>query len=637
MASTVQSRQYFWPFMLLRRNEMTDAKTLNELRKEAIKYAEAGWCVLPLADYRKEPSSFLGKWEKYKKEKPTFDEINKWFSNPRVTGVAVVCGTHSNVMAIDDDSYKTGNSLPIHSTLETQTASGGRHILFQHNTQIGNRNIRTPQHEFEIQSQDRLIVLPPSRAKNKKQEIGTYKWLVGDSESLSAIEPLPRVIVEEYSNNTERPKLHELVGASLGTQHHNLRDLTHIILGRFPRNDWEIAFDVIRSLASQFDPPHPPDRVEKMIEDCVGFRNRLNVPSVGDAGYTKERDLTNDFPLDGRQSNQTMTVDFEPVLLSDITEDKLQVEWIWEGFIAEGVTTLMTARPKTGKTTLISQMLKEIENGGELAGMSINPTKVLILTEESEAKWGERREKFKLPGKSIHIVSRPMNKKYTNTEWVAALDRAAKICEENEIKLCVIDTLTTFWDAQDENDAAKVSRSLLPVFQLAKKNIGVLIVHHDRKSGGDYGNAARGSNALTGFVDIIVEVGRLDDNQSPTRRVLKTLSRFDESPSEVVIDLVDGKYVTLGDKTEVNKQQKLDTLVNCLALIGKGVTISEIFDNWDEDNFGKKPSRSTLQRHLAELIKLDRVTVISETVVGRKKTPIYGLNNMQYQKSDIDV
>jgi len=290
---------------------------------------------------------------------------------------------------------------------------------------------------------------------------------------------------------------------------------------------------------------------------------------------------------------------------------------------------LMTARPKTGKTTLISQMLREIENGGELAGMSINPTKVLILTEESEAKWGERREKFKLPGKSIHIVSRPMNKKYNNAEWVAALAKAVEICEKNEIKLCVIDTLTTFWDAQDENDAAKVSRSLIPISQLAKKNIAVLIVHHDRKSGGDYGNAARGSNALTGFVDIIVEMGRLDDGQSPTRRVLKTLSRFDESPSEVVIDLENGRYVTLGDKTEVNKQQKLDTLVNCLALMGKSVTISEIFENWDEVDFGKKPSRSTLQRHLAELIKLNKVSVVGETVVLRKKTPIYGLNNVQ--------
>src|SRR5690606_19504894 len=34
---------------------------------------------------------------------------------------------------------------------------------------------------------------------------------------------------------------------------------------------WDIAADYIRKAAAEFDPPHPPQRVEKMIQDCMNF------------------------------------------------------------------------------------------------------------------------------------------------------------------------------------------------------------------------------------------------------------------------------------------------------------------------------------------------------------------------------
>lgn len=610
---------------------MTDEKTLQELRETAFKYAEAGWCVLPLANYQKDPSSFLGKWGKYKTQKPTKDELEHWFSSSRVTGVAVVCGSLSGVVVVDDDSYKTGNPLSLHSVLETKTASGGRHIFFQYTDQIGNRNVRTEAHEFEIQSDNKLIVLPPSRAKNKQGQIGQYQWAVGGLDELTKLSTLPNNFIEEYRQATyEKPSLESLVEAPLGTQHNNLRDLTHLMLSRFPRKDWDIASDVVRSLASKFDPPHPPERVERMIQDCINFRNKKGLVGLGDnfSTYTSEHALTNDFSLEGSANKRSLTVDFEPVLLGDITSEKQIVKWIWEGFIAQGFVTLLSALPKAGKTTLLVQMLQKIEAGGFLAGMEVHPTKVLVLTEEAESKWGERRDKFNLSKTDISIVSRPMNQKYSYQEWVAALARAAAICEEDEIKLCVIDTLTTFWNAKDENDAAKVNEALLPLNHLLKKGIGVLIIHHDRKSGGDNGTAARGSNALTGFVDVIVELNRLSDSPTPTRRVLKTLSRFDESPNEVVIDMVEGRYESLGDKSEVSKQQKLDNLANVIALLGKDVTVTDIFNDWDKEEFGRRPSRSTIQRHLAELVNLNRVKIVDKVLIGKTKTAVYRLNNV---------
>jgi predicted ATP-dependent serine protease len=612
--------------------------TLTELELAAIKYAEAGWCVLPLADYQKNPSSLLSKWSIYQTQKPTYVELKTWFSNPRVTGIALVCGEMSGVMVVDDDSYKTGNPLSLHSSLETRTASGGRHLFFKHNPIIGNRNVRTNEHEFEIQCDRKLIVLPPSRAKNKKNEIGQYQWSVGSLAEIKNLPEIPKQFIKQYTTKLiDRPHLSELVEAPLGTQHNNLRDMTHIILRSFPQKDWRIACDVIRTLASKFDPPHPTDRVEQMIEDCKQFRieHALNGRN-SDFLHRDEFGMTTDLNQEGEQNKRSVTIDFEPILLRDISEEEELVQWVWDGYVARGCTTLLSALPKAGKTTLISQMLQKVETGGELAGMKIHPSKVLILTEESKAKWGARRDIFNLPLTSISIVSRPMNKKYNYSEWVAALARAAEICEEQGIQICVIDTLTTFWNARDENDAAKVIEALLPIFQLVKKDVGVLIVHHDRKSGGENGTAARGSNALTGFVDIIIELNRLTDSPTPTRRVLKTLSRFEESPHEVVIDLIDGRYETLGDKSEVHKQQKLTNLVNFMALMGKEVTISDIIKEWDVGEFGSKPSRSTLQRYLSTLIEQNKVTISGEVIIKKKKTPTYMLNSEHEHTPKID-
>lgn len=42
----------------------------------------------------------------------------------------------------------------------------------------------------------------------------------------------------------------------------------------------------------------------------------------------------------------------------------------------------------------------------------------------------------------------------------------------------------------------------------------VLLVRHDRKSGGDIGDSGRGSNALTGAVDIVLNLARMESPQA---------------------------------------------------------------------------------------------------------------------------
>ena len=43
-------------------------------------------------------------------------------------------------------------------------------------------------------------------------------------------------------------------------------------------------------------------------------------------------------------------------------------DWLWQGYLAPAMTTLLTSQWKSGKTTLVSVLLARLERGGQLLG-----------------------------------------------------------------------------------------------------------------------------------------------------------------------------------------------------------------------------------------------------------------------------
>ena len=84
---------------------------------------------------------------------------------------------------------------------------------------------------------------------------------------------------------------------------------------------------------------------------------------------------------------------------------------------------------------------------------------------------------------------------------------------------------------------------------------------HERKAGGDAGDSGRVSSAWGGVTDIIISIRRGEGHTSPTVRVLQSLSRFDETPDKLVIDLQDGEYVAVGTETQVAQQHAREAIL----------------------------------------------------------------------------
>src|SRR5262249_2229133 len=122
--------------------------------------------------------------------------------------------------------------------------------------------------------------------------------------------------------------------------------------------------------------------------------------------------------------------------------------------------------------------------------------------------------------------------------WEQVVVQAIAECERLDAKLLVVDTLGQFagFKGDDENSSGAVLAAVKPLQVAASSGIAVLLIHHDRKSGGEVGDSGRGSSALTGAVDIVLSVRR-PDGQGPETpvRVIRALSRFDETPPEMII------------------------------------------------------------------------------------------------------
>lgn len=148
---------------------------------------DCGYSIVPIkfepeenGGIRKKP---LIKWAQYQTERPTVEEINRWFDDLPVEGIAVVTGKISGIFTLDLDTYK-----PTYDKERTREAIGGApegpafrtprggwQFLIQYPPE-GVRCINDLLPGVDVKGEGGLATMPPS--VNGK---GAYKWVEGRS------------------------------------------------------------------------------------------------------------------------------------------------------------------------------------------------------------------------------------------------------------------------------------------------------------------------------------------------------------------------------------------------------------------------------------------------------------------------
>ncbi len=275
------------------------------------------------------------------------------------------------------------------------------------------------------------------------------------------------------------------------------------------------------------------------------------------------------------------------------------LEWLWHGFVAPGNLTLLTSQWKAGKTTLLSLLLALRKQGGNLGGLAVRPGKTVVISEEPLPLWKQRAQLHNFGGQ-VCFLPQPFRTIPQPAEWQRLIDRILALRAQHGCDLAVIDPLAPF--LRDENLARSMLETLLPLGALTRVGMAGLLLHHPGKGNPSPGQAARGSGALLGHVDISIEMRHPGGDPVTRRRRFFALSRHAETPRQLLLELnaAGTEYTPVEGPPEDDGPSLWEPLHMVLEEAPQKLTRGDILAEWPPDF--DKPERVRLWRWLERTV-----------------------------------
>lgn len=607
------------------------------LTEYAVELGQGGWRVLPLRAGGKVP--VLADWP----EAASADEetIRQWFGKYKSANIGIALGRGQ--LVIDTDKKHNGETRlqeleaklgPLPQTVMVKTGSGGFHRYFTYptETKVGNRaSLNGPgQPGVDIRAEGGQVVAPPSvngggRAYEWYGDCPIaplpQKWLDFIADSVSASEnAVPATTDGDRRQLTWKTTRFCAEGVADGDRNHSL----YSAACDFNGCGYSIEEARPRLLvgASACRPAMDTAEANATIESA--YRGE-KLPGNRDAKVVDSRNLPKTTEINQESLEEPHENDENPfsAFKMPVPMSKLAagvpLDFLWHGYLAKRHSTLVVGLPKAGKSTLLGHLFRAFEVGGDLAG-SVKPCRALVISEESEDLWKGRREEIGI-GDHIHVICRPFKMKPEWRTWELYLSFITKLCKDNLYDVVIFDTISGFIPIDNENDSAQMLRAMMPLNGLLEAQVAVLMIHHPRKGDGAAGTASRGSSALPGFADILVEFRHYaaEDNHDRRRTVIGR-SRYSATPLSQVIELTDKGYRKVGDIRDAKKMDRLDAYSNIVPKSGDAWGVHEIHANWPDDCKVPRPGKRTIECDMEDAVRYEFLKLVSTRVgnVGAK-------------------
>jgi hypothetical protein len=237
-----------------------------------------------------------------------------------------------------------------------------------------------------------------------------------------------------------------------------------------------------------------------------------------------------------------------------LNENEGETLWILDKLLIEAGTTLLLAKPKSGKTTFATQVAYAVAAGVPFLERPTLQSDVLYLA--AEEKRSEVRRRFAQLGVTpdsdlplhLHIGAFP-------TDILTSFAQLEQLIRGTGAGYCVIDTLLDFLVGVSPN-SSKMKRYMNMFRDLARgTGCHITFVHHTNKGKiRSVQDAASGSNQIFAGVDAQFVLVRNDDSNTVS---LASLNRYGDSIpwSELVFDPT-SHTVSLGQNTAIETEQR---------------------------------------------------------------------------------
>ncbi|GHT02073.1 hypothetical protein AGMMS50276_31600 [Synergistales bacterium] len=474
-----------------------NAEFRGDLRYWASQYFKRDWKIFPLPYQSKIP--MMNDWQN--RATGDFDTFKGWLdsgyekvdgdgSRLEVGGIGIVTGETSGIFVLDVDvsGNKQGaaslsaleakfGKLP--QTVEQQTGTGGRHIIFKSFAGCKNSAGKIGG-DLDARGNGGYIVAAPSIHPDTGK---AYTW---------TIEPgvIPLAECPKWNiRNAERKAdaiAHTTGGITNGQRNATLTSLAGTMQKR-GLSDVAILAALMADNTARCNPPLPEAEIKKIAASIGRY-------PAGEIIPTQRRENT---PVVSIGGNELMKKEF--------TEQR----WAVEALIPSGLSILAGA-PKGGKSWIALNLAESIATGSfALEKIEIERGDVLYLAlEDTERRLQERLQNLGLDNEDLSLLTCVTSCPRQNDGGIDFLSEW--LTEHSGARLIIIDTLQCFRTPHGGkvDDYASDYETLTELKNLAdSKGVAILVIHHTRKGGdkdgGDFAESIRGSQGISGTADTL--------------------------------------------------------------------------------------------------------------------------------------